>query len=143
MTADDAQRVPSSGELSVGEEIEAWHNGRLFHRGKVLRTVPATDLFWIRDGRTGARRLIDAEVLVVLRVAQPAGTGTGTGTGGAAAADGLAAAGGTSGKPVVGRTAVRLPASHIPLFQAAAPASWGAGTGSRPPDGRLVELDVQ
>jgi hypothetical protein len=117
MTAKDAQQVRSCGELSVGDEIEAWHNGRLFHRGEVLRTVPATDLFWIRDGRTGARRLIDAEVLVILRVAEPAVTD------GAAAVEGLAAAGGTAGMPAAGRAAARVPASHLPLFQAPTPVS--------------------
>jgi hypothetical protein len=127
MTAKDAQQVRSCGELSVGDEIEAWHNGRLFHRGEVLRTVPATDLFWIRDGRTGTRRLIDAEVLVILRVAAPAvidgavaveGSATATAT-----ATATAAAGGTARMPAPGRAAARVPASHIPLFQAPTPVS--------------------
>ena len=51
MTAEVAQQVQSSGELSVGDQIEAWHNGKLFHRGEVIRTVAATDLFWILDER--------------------------------------------------------------------------------------------
>ena len=49
----------------MGDQVEAWHNGKLFHRGKVIRTVADTDLFWILDESTGARRLIDTEALVL------------------------------------------------------------------------------
>ncbi|HEX9089251.1 MAG TPA: hypothetical protein VF867_17305 [Arthrobacter sp.] len=133
MTAEDARQIQSCEELSVGDQIEAWHNGKLFHRGEVIRTVAATDLFWILDEKTGTRRLIDAEALVILRVAAPAapagacsaeaahapgavrsaeavhapaGTGTATATGGAA------------GRPALGAPPARVPASHVPLFQA-------------------------
>lgn len=95
MTAGDARQVQSSGELSVGDRIEAWHNGRIFHRGEVIRTVAATDLFWILDEKTGTRRLIDAEVLVILRVAVPAAMDASTPT-----------------------NATKPAASHVPLFQA-------------------------
>ena len=60
--------VRASSELSVGEEIEAWHKGRLFHRGRVAETIPTTDLFWIVDSRTGARKLLDVEALEIVRV---------------------------------------------------------------------------
>jgi hypothetical protein len=60
--------VRTSSELSVGEEIEAWHKGRLFHRGRVTETIPTTDLFWIVDSRTGARKLLDVEALEIVRV---------------------------------------------------------------------------
>lgn len=123
MTAKDAQQVRSCGELSVGDEIEAWHNGRLFHRGEVLRTVPATDLFWIRDGRTGTRRLIDAEVLVILRVAAPPVIDGDVAVEGSATATATATASGTARMPAPGRAAARVPASHIPLFQAPTPVS--------------------
>ncbi|MEK0156626.1 hypothetical protein [Arthrobacter oryzae] len=59
--------VRTSSELSVGEEIEAWHKGRLFHRGRVAETIPTTDLFWIVDSRTGARKLLDVEALEIVR----------------------------------------------------------------------------
>jgi len=59
--------VRASSELSVGEEIEAWHKGRLFHRGRVAETIPTTDLFWIVDSRTGARKLLDVEALEIVR----------------------------------------------------------------------------
>ncbi len=72
MAAEEVRQVRSSSELSVGDEIEAWHNGKLFHRGRVSQTVASMDLFWIVDGRTGTRRLIDLEALVILRVAAPA-----------------------------------------------------------------------
>ena len=72
MDVDAARHIRSSTELNVGDEIEAWHNGKLFHRGTVTQTVTAVDLFWILDARTGTRRLIDAEALVILRAAAPA-----------------------------------------------------------------------
>jgi hypothetical protein len=64
--------VKSSAELAVGDEVEAWHRGRLAHRGTVSSTLRDLDLFWIIDARTGARRLLDLEQLSVRRV--PAGT---------------------------------------------------------------------
>ncbi|WP_314194932.1 hypothetical protein [uncultured Arthrobacter sp.] len=63
--------VKSTGELAVGDEVEAWHRGRLAHRGTVSSTLRDIDLFWIIDARTGARRLLDLEQLSVRRV--PAG----------------------------------------------------------------------
>ena len=103
MTAGDEQQVLSVEELSVGDGIEAWHNGKLFHRGEVIRTVADTDLFWILDERTGLRRLIDAEVLVIRRAAVPA------------ARRGPEA----PARPVSAVPAASpVPASHVPLFQA-------------------------
>jgi hypothetical protein len=67
MAAEEVRRVRTGAELTMGDEIEAWHNGKLFHRGRVLQTVASMDLVWILDSRTGARRLIDLEALVVLR----------------------------------------------------------------------------
>ena len=93
MAAEEARQVHSSSELSVGDEIEAWHNGKLFHRGRVSQTVASMDLFWIVDSRTGTRRLIDAEALVILRAAAPV----------------TARAGSTAPAHAV---------SHMPLFQA-------------------------
>jgi hypothetical protein len=63
--------VQSSAELAVGDEVEAWHRGRLAHQGTVSSTFRDIDLFWIVDARTGARRLLDLEQLTVRRV--PAG----------------------------------------------------------------------
>ena len=122
MTAEVSRQVQSCGELSVGDQIEAWHNGRLFHRGEVIRTVPATDLFWILDERTGTRRLIDSEALVIVRAeapAAPAATIGAAGTRGAAAGRG-SAAGRLSGPPAVEVAEPVRPASHVPLFQAPA-----------------------
>ncbi|MGO4805915.1 hypothetical protein AB4089_12380 [Arthrobacter sp. 2MCAF15] len=103
MDVDAARHIRSSTELNVGDEIEAWHNGKLFHRGTVTQTVTAVDLFWILDARTGTRRLIDAEALVILRAAAPA-----------------------AGKsPSPSQASVHTPSSHtppgpshMPLFQA-------------------------
>ena len=114
MTAEVERQVQSCGELSVGDRIEAWHNGKLFHRGEVIRTVADTDLFWILDESTGARRLIDTEALVIVRVAAPA-AGRGT-----AATLGTAGGGGQSVLPPVKAATPAVPASHVPLFQAPA-----------------------
>lgn len=68
MDAGTNSNVRTCSELSAGEEIEAWHKGRLFHRGRVAETIPSTDLFWIVDSRTGARKLLDVEALEIVRV---------------------------------------------------------------------------
>lgn len=111
MAAEEARQVHSSSELSVGDEIEAWHNGKLFHRGRVSQTVASMDLFWIVDSRTGTRRLIDAEALVILRAAAPEKAATAGTSAGAAPAGAAAQARTGSVVPV-------YTASHIPLFQA-------------------------
>jgi hypothetical protein len=125
MAAEEARRVQSSAELSVGDEVEAWHNGKLFHRGRVNQTVASMDLFWIVDSRTGARRLIDVEALVILRTPGPAETsahGTTTaGSGMSGSAAGTATAGIAvtgSGSAKAGSGARARPTSHVPLFQA-------------------------
>jgi hypothetical protein len=58
-------------QLQTGDYIEAWHNGKLFHQGRVTVVVPKLDLFWILDARTGTRRLLDPEALVIVRVSEP------------------------------------------------------------------------
>ncbi|HEX9225720.1 MAG TPA: hypothetical protein VF885_03555 [Arthrobacter sp.] len=123
MTAEVSRQVQSCGELLVGDLIEAWHNGRLFHRGEVIRTVAATDLFWILDERTGTRRLIDSEALVIVRaeaLAGPAPKSGAAGTHGAAVVNGSAAGSGLSGLPAGEAPEPVRPTSHIPLFQAPA-----------------------
>ncbi|MBD1593370.1 hypothetical protein HC744_15140 [Arthrobacter sp. S1_S22] len=57
-----------TGQLRVGDQIEAWHNGKLFHRGRVMDVVPALELFWILDARTGTRKLLDPEALEIRHV---------------------------------------------------------------------------
>ncbi|GAA1267580.1 hypothetical protein [Arthrobacter pascens] len=61
-------QVWSLAELAAGDEIEAWHRGRLAYRGRVVSTLADIDLFWIIDARTGARRLLDLEQLSVRRM---------------------------------------------------------------------------
>lgn len=94
MDVKEARRINACTELTVGDEIEAWHNGRLFHRGTVSRTVASTDLFWIRDSRTGTQRLIDFEALAIMRVP----------------------ASGMTAKAVAGPR--ERDSMHVPLFQA-------------------------
>lgn len=57
--------------LSPGEYIEAWHNGRLYHRGTVVKTVAGTELFWLQD-ETGNRRLLDMESMEIVTLDEPA-----------------------------------------------------------------------
>ncbi|MDR6555772.1 hypothetical protein J2809_000103 [Arthrobacter pascens] len=71
MGQDGDLQVWSLAELAAGDEIEAWHRGRLAYRGRVVSTLADIDLFWIIDARTGARRLLDLEQLSVRRM--PAG----------------------------------------------------------------------
>lgn len=59
--------VRSCSELSVGDHVEAQRDGRVLHRGRVLAVVPALELFWISDAKTGTRKLLDLEMLSVLR----------------------------------------------------------------------------
>lgn len=124
MTAEDARQVQSCEELVVGDQIEAWHNGKLFHRGEVVRTVPATDLFWILDEKTGTRRLIDAEALVILRVAVPAAAHAVHSAPASAATHPVdsthasAAAAKAPGRLAPEAPPAGGPASHVPLFQA-------------------------
>lgn len=67
MAADDEPIVRDCSELSEGQEIEAWHNGRLFHKGPVERVLPSAGLFWIKDEKTGSRKLLDVEALKIVR----------------------------------------------------------------------------
>lgn len=66
MTA-EAAAVRSCSELSPGDRIEAWRDGKLLHRGRVLAVVPELGLFWLQDAITGTRQLLDLELLRVLR----------------------------------------------------------------------------
>ncbi len=63
----EAQGVRTA-QLRVGDRIEAWHRGRLFHKGRVTDVVPALELFWILDDRTGTRKLLDPEALEIRHV---------------------------------------------------------------------------
>lgn len=63
----EAQGIRTA-ELRIGDQIEAWHRGRLFHKGRVTDVVPALELFWILDARTGARKLLDPEALEIRHV---------------------------------------------------------------------------
>ncbi|WP_457946183.1 hypothetical protein ACTAQI_12255 [Pseudarthrobacter sp. alpha12b] len=67
----EAQGIRTA-QLRIGDQIEAWHRGRLFHRGRVTDVVPHLELFWILDARTGARKLLDPEALEIRHVEAPA-----------------------------------------------------------------------
>lgn len=62
-----ATAIRSCSELSPGDRVEAWREGKLLHRGRVLAVVPELGLFWLKDARTGTRQLLDLEMLRVLR----------------------------------------------------------------------------
>ena len=63
----EAQGIRTA-QLRIGDQIEAWHRGKLFHSGRVTDVVPALELFWILDARTGARKLLDPEALEIRHV---------------------------------------------------------------------------
>lgn len=73
--------IRTCGELATGDHIEAWHNGKLFHRGRVTQTIPLMELFWILDARTGARKLLDVEALDIVRCGPTPGFGAGLAAG--------------------------------------------------------------
>lgn len=58
--------------LQVDDYIQAWHNGKLFHQGRVTDVVRSLDLIWILDVGTGTRKLLDPEALEIVRVERPA-----------------------------------------------------------------------
>ncbi len=62
--------IRTSAELALGDSIEAWHNGRLYHRGTVVKKVAATELFWIEETATGRRRLLDMDSVEIVRIPQ-------------------------------------------------------------------------
>lgn len=52
-------------ELAIGDLVEAWHDGRRYNRGKVMRTIPSMGMFWILDSGSGTRKLVDFEALLI------------------------------------------------------------------------------
>ncbi|QNE15645.1 hypothetical protein [Pseudarthrobacter sp. NBSH8] len=54
--------------IQPGDHIEAWHNGKLFHKGQVTDVVRSLELIWIMDARTGTRKLLDPDALEIIRV---------------------------------------------------------------------------
>jgi hypothetical protein len=63
--------IRSCAALSAGDEIEAWHDGRLLHRGRVTRILPSMGMFWILCARTATCKLVDLEASEIIRVASP------------------------------------------------------------------------
>jgi hypothetical protein len=63
--------------LTNGDHIEAWHDGRLLHRGRVSRTLPTMGMFCIVCARTGVRKLVDLEASEIIRIATTPNPGPG------------------------------------------------------------------
>ncbi len=57
-----------TARIQPGDHIEAWHNGKLFHKGRVTDVVRSLDLIRILDARTGTRKLLDPDALEIIRV---------------------------------------------------------------------------
>ena len=68
MTFDRDLIVHDCADLAVGEQINAWQGGRLFHTGTITDLLPAMGLFWIREQGLGERRLLDMSELQITRV---------------------------------------------------------------------------
>lgn len=62
-------------KVQAGDHIEAWHNGKLFHQGRVTDVVRSLELIWIRDV-TGRRKLLDPDALQIVVTARDAAAGT-------------------------------------------------------------------
>lgn len=75
MAAAQESTVRTCEELTHGDEIEAWHDGRLLHTGRVSQTLPSMGMFWILCARTGARKLVDLEASEIIRVSAPSNPG--------------------------------------------------------------------
>jgi hypothetical protein len=67
-TPDEAAKQQVT-ELQVGEQIQAWHNGKMNHSGTVLRTFPSLGLITLSSSKATQTRLLDANVLQIVRVA--------------------------------------------------------------------------
>jgi hypothetical protein len=52
-------------ELKTGEELQAWHKGKLYHSGTVLRTIPSLGLITLKTPE--GNRLLDAHILDIAR----------------------------------------------------------------------------
>lgn len=63
--------VYECADLSVGDEINAWQGGCLFHTGIITDVFPSMGLFWIREQALGERRLLDMSELQITRVPRP------------------------------------------------------------------------
>lgn len=58
--------------IQTGDHIEAWHNGKIFHQGRVTDVVRSLELIWIQDV-TGRRKLLDPDALTIVVRAPRAG----------------------------------------------------------------------
>lgn len=58
----------SCAALLIGDEIEAWHDGRLIDVGRVSRILPTMGMVWIVCARTGTQKLVDIQTSTVVRV---------------------------------------------------------------------------
>lgn len=67
MAAVPGSVVRSCEELLVGDEVQVWCLGRPVHRGRVSRTLPSVEMFWIVCARTGTRQLVDMEAATIIR----------------------------------------------------------------------------
>ena len=58
--------VSNCADLSVGDEIDVWSDGRLVH-GTVTDLLPHLGLFWIRETLLNERRVLDMAHVQVTR----------------------------------------------------------------------------
>jgi len=69
-----AKQQVQNVKVQAGDHIEAWHNGKLFHQGRVTDVVRSLELIWIRDV-TGRRKLLDPDALTIVRISTSPITG--------------------------------------------------------------------
>ncbi|WP_432246210.1 hypothetical protein ACRB8A_19520 (plasmid) [Arthrobacter sp. G.S.26] len=68
---EEPQAGVSIQDISVGDKILAWHNGKVYFRGVVVSTVRSLGLISIKCAEKGVVRLIDTTVLTVTKVDLP------------------------------------------------------------------------
>lgn len=73
MNFNEDLRVNVGTVLSVGDEIEAWYEGRLSHRGPVTEIAHAAAVFWIMDLVGGGRKILDLVDFHIVRIPRSLG----------------------------------------------------------------------
>lgn len=65
------QVVSDCADLTPGERVSVWRDGRLCHAGTVTDLLPDMGLFWIREEPLFERRLLDLSEVRVTRTVKP------------------------------------------------------------------------
>lgn len=56
---DTASFIDDLTAVHVGDRLEAWSGGALHHVGIAEEKLPGLGVLWIRESRTGQRKMLD------------------------------------------------------------------------------------